>query len=266
MLHRQCPGNVRGENDPKRLRGCGLSNCGAVTGVVATTVGRRARLAVVEDDDEFRERILVPRLQGMGFVVDGMSSALALYRAMVARTYDIVLLDVGLPDESGYSIASHLRTRSPSMGIVMLSGHTSQKEQKRGLKAGVDAYLTKPLDAELLSATLRNLLRRIDLAPDLDRTSSGWRLDETGWRIVAPTGEEILMSLAERQVMRQLAATPGMAVRRESLIAKIAEDAHDFDPHRLEMLVYRLRKRCLKMSGADLPLHAVRGMGYVLSW
>ena len=119
------------------------------------------RLAVVEDDPEFRDGVLMPVLAHAGFDALGMGSALELYRAMVAEQFDLVLLDVGLPDEDGLSIASHLRGMSPSMGIVMLTAHASSGDRVQGLQAGADAYLCKPVNMKEVVATLLNLARRI---------------------------------------------------------------------------------------------------------
>ncbi|WP_407353708.1 response regulator transcription factor [Luteimonas sp. R10] len=222
------------------------------------------RLAVVEDDREFREDVLVPVLTRAGFEADGMASAFELYRAMTARRYDLVLLDAGLPDEDGFSIAAHLRGLSPALGIVMLTGYASGDDRMRGLHAGVDAYLSKPASMELVVTTLRNLARRV--VPDANIARSKWRLDQGGWRILSPGGVEVTMTLAERQVMKVLAESCGIPVKREALIASLAENVHDFDPHRLEMLIHRLRKKCLKLAREDLPVRAVRGIGYVLTW
>lgn len=228
---------------------------------------RPVALAVVEDDLDYRESFLVPRLTGAGFAAQGMASALHLYRAMTMRRYDLVLLDAGLPDEDGFGIAAHLRSLSDSVGIVMLTGLDPAHSRLRGLHAGVDAYLNKPVDMETLTATLWNLTRRVG-APATRQPPAArrWRLGESGWRLLAPGGGSIAMTLAEYQVLSMLAAQPGTPVRREALIARLVENVHDFDPHRLEMVVYRLRRKCLQFAGEELPLRAVRGVGYVLVW
>lgn len=228
----------------------------------------QVELAVVEDDEEYRESFLLPKLAAAGFSVHGMASALDLYRAMTIRRYDLVLLDVGLPDENGFGIAAHLRSLSGAIGIVMLTGFGSAQDRVRGLRAGADAYLHKPIDIETLATTLWNLRRRVGTTTtaELPVRSRGWRLDEETWRIVTPGGAKIGISLAERQVLSMLAARPGVPVRREALIERLVENVHDFDPHRLEMLVYRMRHKCLQQAGEELPLRAVRGIGYVLVW
>jgi len=229
-------------------------------------VHRLPTLAVVEDDRTFREEILMPVLSHSGFSVVGMGGALELYRSMTLRSYDLVLLDVDLPDEDGFSIATHLRGLSPRVGIVMLTGYDSNQDRLRGLRAGADAYLPKPVDMEEVVTTLRNLARWV--VPDANPapTHAKWRLDERGWCILSPRGAQIEMNLAERQVMEILAEAAGMPVQREALIARLVKNAHDFDPHRLEMLIHRLRKKCQQLAEEELPLRAVRSVGYVLNW
>ena len=227
---------------------------------------RLPTLAVVEDNQDFREDVLIPTLSRSGFDVVGMTGALDLYRAMTVRSFDIVLLDVGLPDEDGFNIAAHLRSLSSSIGIVMLTSYDSSPDRMRGLLAGADSYLFKPVEMDVLVTTLRNLARRIVPGADAAQASVKWRLDDRGWCILSPDGVEIEMNLAERQVMAILAATPGVSVQREALIARLVKDDQDFDPHRLDMLVYRLRKKCLSAAKEDIPLRAVRGIGYVLNW
>ncbi|WP_082647645.1 response regulator transcription factor [Lysobacter antibioticus] len=227
---------------------------------------RLPTLAVVEDDRTFREDVLLPVLAHSGFSVFGMAGALDLYRSMTLRSYDLVLLDVGLPDEDGVSIAAHLRKLSPRVGIVMLTGYDSGPDRMRGLRAGADAYLPKPVDMEEVVTTLHNLARWVVPEANPAHARTKWRLDDRGWCILTPGGVEIEMNLAERQVMAMLAAAAGIPVQRETLIASLVKNAYEFDPHRLEMLVHRLRKKCQQLAEEELPLRAVRGIGYVLNW
>jgi DNA-binding response OmpR family regulator len=149
------------------------------------------RLAVVEDDAELRERILLPALQASGFEARGFRSALELYRQWTRAPFDLVLLDVGLPDEDDVEIARHLRALGGRMGIVIYSAHGRGVDRLRGLRAGVDAYLVKPLAMDELVQTLRNLGRRV--AGDGTRAGgrSGWSLAQGGWVPHTPAGTTI---------------------------------------------------------------------------
>ena len=223
----------------------------------------RSRLAIVEDDEELREKIMVPALQAAGFDATGLASALQLYRVWAGSPFDLVLLDIGLPDDDGVEIARHLRGLSPSLGIVMYTGHGRTADRVRGLRAGVDAYLVKPADMDEVIETLRNVReRRGNHDPSLSRCG-GWSLERQGWSLSTPSGVAVMLNQAERQIMRILTATPNQPVSREALIADLTSDADGFDPHRLEMLVYRLRQKCQLDSGETLPLRTVRSVGYL---
>lgn len=220
------------------------------------------RIALLEDDAELREQILVPGLRDLGFVVASLGSAAELYLCLSTQTFDIVVLDVGLPDQDGFTVARHLRQSSP-VGIVMLTGRGSTPDRIRGLAEGADAYLSKPVELELLGATLHSLARR--LRDDHSSESTGWHLDAKGWRLSTPHGHQVELNQAERNVLGQLLAARGEVVGRETLIASLTPDVFDFDPHRLETLVHRLRSKVRAMTGMKLPLRAVHGVGYVLT-
>lgn len=230
----------------------------------AESPSSHSRLAIVEDDEELREKIMVPALCAAGFDAIGLANALELYRTWTGSPFDLVLLDVGLPDEDGIEIARYLRGLSPSLGIVMYTGYGRTADRVRGLRAGVDAYLVKPADMNEVIETLRNVReRRGSHDPSPPCLSGRWELDPRGWLLSTPSGVSLTLNQAERQIMRILVATPNEPVSRETLIANLTNDIEGFDPHRLEMLVYRLRRKCQEMSGEALPLQAVRGVGYL---
>lgn len=230
-----------------------------------------ARVVVVEDDAELRDRILVPGLIDFGFEVTGVDSAEALYRHILGNACELVVLDVGLPQEDGFSAATHLRDAlGMSVGIVILTGRDAGQDRVRGLSGGADAYLAKPLQIEVLAATLHSLLRRMKAARAGIETAPlptlpEWRLESDGWCLRSPKGKSMALTLAERRVMTLLVAGGGEPVEREILIAELTEDVASFDPHRLEMIVHRLRRKVEQRTGQTLPLRAVRGTGYVFA-
>lgn len=221
---------------------------------------------VLEDEEELRETVLIPGLRSEGFEVDGVGSALALYRALNLRSYDLFVVDVGLPDESGFAVAQHLR-KLGNAGIVMLTGRRGADDHVRGLDQGADAYLSKPVGVEVLAATLRSVMRRTSVAampPPRQAKTTGWRLIANEWRIATPSGVDVGLSKAERLFLTLLADADGAVVTREAVIGQLSHDEDDFDLHRLEMLIYRLRRKVLASTGCELPLTTVRGIGYLL--
>lgn len=220
------------------------------------------RIVLLEDDALLRERILLPGLANYGFLATGLETAAELEDHLQSHAADIVVLDVGLPDADGFAVARELRRRFPGIGIVMLTGRGDTPDRVRGLSLGADAYLAKPVEVELLAATLHSLARRVQGAP---AQPQGWRLDANGWCLLSPEGDSIALTKTERRLLQPLVAAAGEVVGREALIGALTDNVHDFDPHRLDSLVHRLRRKVASTCGAQLPLQAVHGEGYVFN-
>ncbi|MET0616884.1 MAG: response regulator transcription factor [Luteibacter sp.] len=218
-------------------------------------------VALVEDDLALRDDILLPGLKGYGFACEGFGGAAELAIAMSGRRFDIVILDVGLPDANGFEVAQTLR-RDSSVGIVMLTGRNQTADRIRGLSDGADAYLAKPVDLGELAATLHSLARRLRAVPAGE--AGHWRLDAGGWCLLSPRHRSVALNQAERKVLGLLMASPGTVVPRDAMVTALTDDIYDFDPHRLEVLIHRLRGKIADQSGEALPLRAVRGAGYVM--
>lgn len=224
------------------------------------------RVWVVEDDPELRA-MSVDDLRWRGADALGLDSAEALYRALAVGQCDIVVLDVGLPGEDGYSVARHLR-RIADIGIVMLTGRGTTHEMAHGLSLGADVYLVKPMDGDLLAAALSSLRRRLPQALPIAHATPApvpgrWQLQADGWNLCGPNGAVLALTSAERGFLRVLLATPSRPVERETLIAAVTDQPWDFDPHRLEVLVHRLRSRVRSGIGLTPPVRALRGAGYL---
>lgn len=224
------------------------------------------RVALLEDDLLLRDRVLVPRLKDFGFEVSGLETAAELFEHLKTQSADIVVLDVGLPDSDGFTVARQLRMQSPSLGIVMLTGRGETPDRVRGLSEGADAYLSKPVEIELLAATLHSLARRLrGKTEQVGVAQQGWRLDSGGWCLVSPSGSSVALTKSERRLCQCLMESAGRIVSRETLIATLTDNAYDFDPHRLDSMLHRLRRKVVDSCGEPLPLAAVHGEGYVLT-
>jgi DNA-binding response OmpR family regulator len=237
--------------------------------VAASPPVRPWRIGVLEDDAQLREGIIIPGLRYFGFEVTGAGTAAELYRNMLRHSFDIVVLDIGLPDEDGLSVVRHLREVS-KLGICMLTGNTGQDDHIRALTNGADAFLLKPVNIEVLAATLHSVARRLavgDVAAGTHMAAEPgyWRLDTDDWCLVTPTGLPLPLTAPERCILRVLLAAEGEPVSRETLIAALTSDVYEFDPHRLEMMVHRLRRKAQDAVGRPLPLLTLRGQGYLFA-
>ncbi len=233
---------------------------------------RPLKVAVLEDDDALREDILIPTLVDYGFHVNGARTARELYRLMLDRRFDLVVLDLGLPDEDGISVASHLR-ETGDLGLVMLTASREKHDRVRALEESVDAFLTKPVDPDIFAATLHSVARRLHLhasscpsEPALPGVAPApWRLEANGWLLVAPDGQSVALTTPEHDLLSMLMRDTDQPVSRETLIGVLTRNVYDFDPHRLEMMVHRLRRKVKKQVGQPLPLLTVRGAGYLFA-
>lgn len=229
-------------------------------------------ILVVDDDEDLREHVLVSGLKAKGFKhVRSASNAFEAYRTMLTQTFSLFVLDVGLPDENGLEVAKHVRSTGDA-GIVMLTGwRKSAIDQVEGLDNGADAYLTKPVDIDLLAATVRSVLRRKEaLNPKGDASREpAWALSPDGWFLLPPGGAQVPLTRIERAFMQLLFANFGRVVDRDAIVAILAQEASgesaDFDPHRVELMVHRLRKKIAKLAGRPLPLSTIRGTGYAVT-
>lgn len=220
------------------------------------------KIALLEDDPLLREHVLLPGLRNFGFDTVGLHAASQLQGELSAAAFDIVVLDVGLPDGDGFDLTRQLRHRHPALGIVMLTARGQLADRVRGLSEGADAYLPKPVEIDLLAATLYSVARR--LAP-AGGSSPGWRTLGDGWSLQSPNGTRVPLTKTERRLVERLFEHHDRVVSRDELIETMAGDVADFDPHRLDSMIHRLRRKVLGLAGQALPLNAVHGEGYVLA-
>ncbi|HTV86386.1 MAG TPA: response regulator transcription factor [Dyella sp.] len=225
------------------------------------------RIAVVDAGIASRETALLPALRNAGFRAHGLASATELYRTMLAQHFDIVLLDADLPGENGYDMARHLRTSS-DIGIAVIIDADHRQAPIRALKSGADLYIPKPVDTELLIASLRSLVRRLTRTQDFGSVADqppvrGWQMEADGWCLFSPHGDVIPLTATEHTLIGALATRNGQVITREALIEAMTHNAYEFDPHRLEMTIYRLRLKSRNITGETLPLRTVRSKGYL---
>jgi DNA-binding response OmpR family regulator len=218
---------------------------------------------ILEDDALLRDRVLAPKLRQFGFEVMTAGRATEMYEAISKRLPDIVLLDVGLRDSNGFGVAKRLRAEHAGIGIVMLAGRSENADVVRGLSEGADAYLAKPVEMDLLVATLYSIARRLRPPPRVERAT--WRLSSDAWFLVSPAGGKVRLSKAEQRLLCALTKRPNVTFSRQSLIAALTDDVAGFDPHRLDAVIYRLRRKVLAKLGEPLPLDVVHGTGYLLA-
>ncbi|MGE5503364.1 MAG: response regulator transcription factor [Actinomycetota bacterium] len=225
-----------------------------------------ARIAVVEDEAALRAD-LVEYLAGCGHQVVGCEDGAALDRAIAERPVDILILDVNLPGEDGFSIAGRLRERS-EIGIIMLTARSLGIDKVVGLEIGADVYLVKPVDLREIEAQVRTLSRRLKLAPagaTAAPRAGEWRFDSLGWTLMSPDGAALKLTANERTFVSLLVARPGEAVSRQQLFSALGKRHWNPEDRSVDSLVRRLRAKAEEAFGRPLPVEAVHGVGYAFT-
>ena len=238
-----------------------------------------ARIIVVEDEADLRDD-LVEYLDRCGFEVRGASRGAELDRLLEAGPADVIVLDINLPDEDGFSVARRVRASSPA-AIIMLTARSSLIDRVIGLELGADVYLVKPVDFREVEAQIKALMRRMQKGADSPPAAEhapappaapagaspadprkAWLFDDIEWRIQPPTGAAVPLTATEYKFLSLLVTAPGEAVSRQDI--SLALTGRDWDPYSrsIDSLVRRLRIKVEERSGCALPVQAVHGVGY----
>lgn len=227
----------------------------------------KPRIAVVEDDGDLRDG-LVDYLTAQGYAAWGAASAAALYRSLVVDAAQVILVDIGLPDEDGLAIVRHLR-RLPHLAIVILSGRDGIDDRLAGLACGADAYLVKPVDPRELVATIDAVWRRLrpgaGAPPPPAAGGDAWFLDQERWLLRPPDGAAICLTSKEFHLLECLFEAGGRLVRKAAIAARMGGGSGAADYHRIDVLVARLRKKGQAATGRALPIKTVTAHGYLFS-
>jgi two-component system copper resistance phosphate regulon response regulator CusR len=219
------------------------------------------RVLVVEDDSRIA-RFVAKGLREQAYAVDVVKSGdEALYEAAI-NNYDLIVLDVMIPEPDGFAVCKELRKAGQRTPILMLTARDGVEDRIEGLDCGADDYLTKPFEFRELLARMRALLRRPTSLQATQLVVSDLVVD-TGAQMVSRGGKAISLTSKEYALIEFLARNAGRVVGR----AEIAEHVWDenFDPfsNLIEVYVNRVRRKVDEGSGKPL-LHTRRGAGYVL--
>jgi two-component system OmpR family response regulator len=217
------------------------------------------RVLVVDDDEETR-RLLVRNLQLASHGVKAVESCADARDALARDRFDVVVLDVMLPDGSGIDLCSQWRKAQVDVPILLLTAKGEVKSRVLGLEAGADDYLGKPFAISELRARVNALGRRGPLRRDRSIAIGALEVDVES-RTVLLDGAVLPLTARELAIVNLLAARPGRIVSREELFESVWGEASDSARASLDVLVARIRR---KLGPHAAMLHTVRGVGYRL--
>ncbi|CAD5367382.1 putative Transcriptional regulatory protein AruR [Rubrivivax sp. A210] len=226
-------------------------------------------VCIVEDEAVLREEMAF-QLRHHGYRVETFESAAGFYRHLAVQPRLVAVLDIGLEGEDGLAICQYLRQHRLDIGIIFVTARALRDDRLEGLAAGADAYLVKPVDMDELVLLIERLSLRFAAAsavavpPPLPK-AGGWHLDAQSLLLIAPRGDTVRLSMAEFQVVRRLLERPGEHCSHAEIATAMGLLPEEWDKHRVEVVVSRLRAKVARELTLSLPIRSVRGIGYAMA-
>ncbi|HEY6023873.1 MAG TPA: response regulator transcription factor [Pseudolabrys sp.] len=227
----------------------------------ATLPDDAPHLLVVDDDRRIRD-LLSRFLAGEGYRVTTAETAMDARAKLKGLSFDLLILDVMMPGESGFDFAKAIRGDS-NIPILMLTARDAAESRIRGLEMGADDYLSKPFEPRELSLRIANILKRAQPAPPpppVESVRFGPFVYHLGRGELRKGEETIRLTDREREMLRILAGTPGETVPRMSL----AGPGGSVSERAVDVQVNRLRRKIERNPANPLFVQTVRGIGYRL--
>lgn len=229
-----------------------------------------ARILVVDDDRDILE-LLSKYLSVQGFAVSEAASVREMQEATRREAFDLVVLDIMLPDGSGLEACMQMRREGVNTPVILLTAMQEEVDRIIGLEMGADDYMGKPFSPRELVARIKAVLRRsADAGQKADEPSAfefdGFRVDLASRSVVSPGGAVVQFTSAEFDVLTIFLARPNRVVSREQVLELThgRGDAEPFD-RSVDVLMSRIRKKLRDAGGSPDIFKTVRNGGYQLA-
>ena len=238
-------------------------------------------ILAVDDDPRIRD-MLCRYLEGEGYRVTAVSDGAAMHRHLSEAKVDLVLLDLGLPGEDGFSLARQIREVS-SVPIIMVTGKGDMIDRVAGLELGADDYITKPFHLREILARIRTVLRRSSANTNANANIgerrgedasdevaggyafAGWRFDPVKRELISPEGESVKLTTGEFDLLAVFVRAPNRPLSRDQLMD--LSRGREWSPldRAIDTQVGRLRKKLERDPGNPELIKTVRNLGYVFA-
>jgi DNA-binding response OmpR family regulator len=220
-------------------------------------------ILVVEDEPKIREG-LKDFLEFQEFSVTVVEDGLEAERIVDTKRFDLILLDLMLPNISGEQLCQKWRQQGRTTPIIMLTAKGQENEKIAGLDMGADDYVTKPFSLEELLSRIRAVLRRTDPSRSVGQVFDfgSFKVDARSLKMISDS-QETTISQRQADMLQLFAANPGRVISREQLYEKVWHESMDgIETRTVDMHIVRLRE-LLKEAGEENELiETVRGAGY----
>ena len=227
---------------------------------------------LIVEDDELVQSLLAAYMRNEGFKISLAANGKEMLACIDSESIDLILLDLGLPDEDGLVLARQVRARS-SLPIIVLTARKEQRDRLAALELAADDYLTNPLDPEELVLRVRNMLGRADAgtagAAMRDRAEvfrfAGWTLDPGAHSLIDAKDKKVSLTRAEFNLLGALVRAPNRVLSRDYLLDAVSQDADAPTDRLIDVLVSRVRKKIETDPKTPEIITTVVGCGYKFS-
>src|SRR4051812_19466005 len=220
------------------------------------------RVLIVEDEPSLAD-LLARTVREAAWAPDVVGTGAAALESLAVNDYDLAVLDVGLPDMSGFDVCRRWRGRGGRTPILMLTARQGLSDRVTGLDAGADDYLAKPFAVEELLARLRALARRPPSPLAVTLRVADLELDSATHAAVR-AGRRIKLTAREYGLLEYLMRNPGRVISRGQILQHVWDDNFDPIANVVDVLVGRVRRK-VDAPGLAPLIHTLRGAGYLLS-
>jgi two-component system response regulator TctD len=219
------------------------------------------RLLLVEDSARLRE-LVGDTVRAAGWRLDALGGVEDAEEALATTSYDLILLDLGLPDGDGIDLLKALRARKDTTPVLVITARGAVDERIVGLDAGADDYLAKPFNKGELLARARALLRRAPMVVQPVLEAGRLRFDLAAQE-VSCEGRCVPLAPRERAVLEMLMRNLDRVVMKKKIEEAMSEFGDEVSPNAIEIVVSRLRSK-LSDFDAGVAIETLRGVGYLL--
>ncbi len=235
-------------------------------------MGHTKHIVIVDDFEPLRDAIAV-YLRGEGYRISLAADGEAMRETIVRDPADLVIVDLLLPGEDGFSLTRYLREHH-HCGIIVLTGSTDHVNRVVGLEIGADDYMSKPHDSRELLARIRSVLRRVrgprgvTPPPVVERSLvrfDRWRLDLKARHLTHENGKIVELTTGEFNLLKEMVVKPGQVLSRERLLQAVHNRTWDYFDRSIDVLVTRLRRKLESEGTTRNIIKTVRGAGYIFT-
>ena len=219
------------------------------------------RVLLIEDDVTIA-RLLKEGLEDESYAVDVANDGSEGYRTAATDDYDVIILDIMLPEMNGYEVCRALRNDGNKTPILMLTARDAERDIVEGLDTGADDYLAKPFSFDVLLARIRALLRRPNEKLEKILQVGDLKLDPSSKKVTRAS-QKISLTAKEYGVLEYLMRNKGKVLSKEQIISHVWDFDADVLPNNVELFIMFLRRKIDKPFESKL-IHTVSGFGYKL--